>query len=278
MSEDSEVFSNSGNTENNNNIENAFDDSQNIPLKTVNNSDTCECVKSESQRSYTNEITGSSEENAALENTYMFSKGIKPKEFEWNRYKNWEEASPLICNLFYCFYFPFICRVAPLREENIPQISDVDKSQLNTDMFRSNWEPVAKEYEEKMAEYERKKKINKKFVFILIFLKTNFECIYIYICIFNNVSDKSLKKPKYPSLLKIIFKTYMDWQLFFAVICLLISFDYILNNIILNYSYLIFIFIHLFIHTFKFSIFIFTILLKKKKKNEELHSKLSSQH
>lgn len=81
MTENSEVFSDSGNTENNNNDENVFDDSRHIPSKRVDNSYTYECLKSESQKSYTNKITGSSEENAALENSYMFSKGIKPREF-----------------------------------------------------------------------------------------------------------------------------------------------------------------------------------------------------
>lgn len=173
MTENPEAFSDTGNGENeNNNNNNVFDDSEQIHSETFDNNNNSNNTKTDSQASNNIKTTyNNNEENAAAENSFMFSKGITQKEFEWKRYKNWEESSPLICNLFYCFYFPFICRIAPLREENIPQISENDKSQLNTDIFREQWEPVAKEYGEKMLEYERKKKINKKFVILFSFKK-----------------------------------------------------------------------------------------------------------
>lgn len=177
MIENSEVFSDSGNNETNTNSENVFDDTQQLQSKTVDNSKTYETVKTEPQGS-SGETTYTYDENAAIDNSLMFSKGITPKESEWKRCKNWEEASPLICNIFYCFYFPFICRIAPLREENIPQISDKDKSQLNTDIFRSKWDPVARGYGRQMAEYERKHKLNRQFVLFSFFVLREIEYVF----------------------------------------------------------------------------------------------------
>lgn len=235
MIENSEVFSSSGNNETNTNSENVFDDTQQLQSKTVDNRNNYESVKTEPQIS-SGEATYTNDENAAIDNSLMFSKGITPKESEWKRSKNWEEASPLLCNIFYCFYFPFICRIAPLREENIPQISDKDKSQLNTDMFRSNWDPVTREYGRQMAEYERKHKLNRQFVFFFFFLLLSREIEFLLI-FFKIFSDHSIKKPKYPSLLKIILKSYFDLQLFCAVICLLLSFVFSFHLYSVNLLY-----------------------------------------
>lgn len=180
MTENSDVFSNSGNIENVNVEEKIYDNIQHLQDISVDDNNINNDVKSNPQGNNNLESGLTYDENAGFNNTLKFSKGIKQKETEWKRYKNWEESSPLICNLFYFFYFPFICRIAPIHEEDIPQISDKDKSKLNIDAFRSKWEPAVKEYNEKMAEYERKQKINKKYV-LFFYSERIRKVIYIYI-------------------------------------------------------------------------------------------------
>lgn len=105
-------------------------------------------------------------DNIKSSNNITYSKGIISHKVEMKRNKNYEESSPFILNLFFCFYFPYICRIKPLREENVPYISKKDKSSLSTEKLKKNWDAKYEEYVKKKAEYEKNQEKNQEFFVI----------------------------------------------------------------------------------------------------------------
>ncbi|KAK2945606.1 Multidrug resistance-associated protein [Blattamonas nauphoetae] len=75
---------------------------------------------------------------------------------EFKRAKNAEEAHPLIANLFFCFYFPFICRCSPIRDQDIYECHSLDKAERNIARAEKYWDKPAEEYLTKRKEFESK--------------------------------------------------------------------------------------------------------------------------
>lgn len=151
------------------------------------NNDTISSCKNEYEDNSNSELTLNennkdkvlTKDNIKSNNNITYSKGISSHKVEMKRYKNYEESSPFILNLFFCFYFPYICRIKPLREENVPYISKKDKSSLNTEKLKKNWDAKYEEYIKKKAEYERNKEKNQEFFIIyVVFYLTNSYYLY----------------------------------------------------------------------------------------------------
>lgn len=105
--------------------------------------------------------------NENIDKINVYSKHLISTKPEWKRSKNWEESSPFICNLFFCFYFPFVCRFSPLREENVPEIYKEDKSDSNTERLSKYWNPAFLEYVEKNEKFESEVNNNLEFDFYI---------------------------------------------------------------------------------------------------------------
>ncbi|KAA6328714.1 MAG: hypothetical protein EZS28_053686, partial [Streblomastix strix] len=52
---------------------------------------------------------------------------------------NLEEKHPFILNLFFIFFFPFICRVKPITNEDIYQIGKKDRCDYTSDKTLEGW-------------------------------------------------------------------------------------------------------------------------------------------
>ena len=96
----------------------------------------------------------------------------KPPASEWKRSTNYEEAMPFICNIFYFFYFPYVCRIAPLMEEDIPQIAEADKGRDMTTKLSNNWTPLFNQYISDLDEYHKQVKASPKFFFQPVYILT----------------------------------------------------------------------------------------------------------
>ena len=72
---------------------------------------------------------------------------------QWTRSINLEQRSPCFCNIFFCFYFAYICRIQPISEEDVPVIAQSDNAADNTDILRSKWQPLYDAYDKEMLEF-----------------------------------------------------------------------------------------------------------------------------
>ena len=86
-----------------------------------------------------------------------------------NRKQNSEDTSPFLCNLFYCFYFRYVCRVSPVTDEVIPSVTEQDHASLATDKLRDKWAAAQGQYEAKLKEYEAKSKNKSLFGVVLLY-------------------------------------------------------------------------------------------------------------
>lgn len=130
------------------------DNNQNMKSN-IQNSDSFKEEKTTSDLSYKDK----EEMNKHVESV----KNITNFKSEWKRAKNLEESSPFIFNLFFFFYFPYICRIKPIREEDIPVIAEEDESELNTKKLKDHWDSLTEQYLKELKEFEQKQKENLKF-------------------------------------------------------------------------------------------------------------------
>ena len=86
---------------------------------------------------------------------------------QWIRSTNYEERMWWCCNLFYCFYFPYICKIDAITEEDVPVIAEQDKTEINAAKFKSKWDPAYKEYTQRREQYLKAKYENPKFEFLI---------------------------------------------------------------------------------------------------------------
>ena len=129
------------------------------------------------------------------------------KQSEWIRSKNWEEASPFICNLFFCFYFPFICRIDPLTEDDVPVVAETDKSERSTEILRKKWQPLYQEFVNGIKNAQ-------EYACFLLSLSSLF------------LSDTS-KQPQPPSLIKATASAFVSPLLICAMVCLALACVYL---------------------------------------------------
>ena len=88
------------------------------------------------------------------------------RQKEFVRPINEEEHSFFILNLFYCFFFPFVCRKTPIQNKDIPYCAKNDKSELVLSKVSKNWNPKVNKYLNELSDYEAARKENTKFDFL----------------------------------------------------------------------------------------------------------------
>ena len=71
---------------------------------------------------------------------------------EVNRRKNYEEDLPFICNFFYWFYCPYVCRIKQVHEEDVPTPAPQDKSDYTFPTLRETWDPLYDDYLTRLRE------------------------------------------------------------------------------------------------------------------------------
>lgn len=86
-----------------------------------------------------------------------------PLRKEIHRKPNGEYHSLLIFNIWYCFFFRFVCRCDPIQDEDIYDVNPENRTDYVTDKGDKYWNKVYKEYDEKRKKYEDEKKKNPKF-------------------------------------------------------------------------------------------------------------------
>lgn len=143
-----------------------FDDSQNQEYNKKENSYSA-CQNYDMKKEEKNETESTYHDREEKNKQEESVKTPTNSKYEWKRTKNLEEAYPFICNLFFFFYFPYICRIKPIREEDIPVIAEEDKSELNTKKLKDHWDSLLVQYLKDLKEYEEKLKENPEFVSFL---------------------------------------------------------------------------------------------------------------
>ena len=115
----------------------------------------------------------------------------KPREIK--RHANEEDAHPLIANLFFCYFFPYICRRTPLTDPDMPIGRKSDDTKDATRTLKARWQPEYDQYAQRRKQYEEKIKQNPTYV--ILPLQRN---SYLLIFIGNNIQNQSrhrLQKP-----------------------------------------------------------------------------------
>lgn len=104
--------------------------------------------------------------------TFMQPKDEPPQapKKEVKRKPNAEYNSFFFFNIWYCFYFRFVCRCDPIRDEDIYDINPDNRTDLVTDRTQKYWEKKFKEYDEERKEYEKEKSSNPEFAVIFLTL------------------------------------------------------------------------------------------------------------
>lgn len=169
----------------------------------INNNNRCNSNENKSLPQNTDSSSSSEEENAgnnnfpevpsspsskleensnSTENTFMESKteaaGLSKKEI--HRKPNAEYNSLFLLNIWFCFYFRFVCRCIPIQDEDIYEINPENKTDLVTDKVAKYWGRIYKEYVGKSEEYENERKINPKFKIV----EYSYNLYYFIMCIY----------------------------------------------------------------------------------------------
>ena len=91
----------------------------------------------------------------------------KSQRKQWQRGKNYEDSSLFTTNFLFCFYFPYICRVTPLVEDDVPVPSANDRSEVTVEQLRAKWSPLFNEYLRQLDTYQHS-------MYLLSFLTSSF--------------------------------------------------------------------------------------------------------
>ena len=89
---------------------------------------------------------------------------------EIHRKPNTEYKHLCIANLFFMFYFQFVCRVNYVQDEDIYDIHPKDKTIDVTERSQKYWNDMYNDYLRKLAHYEEEKENDPKFDIVSIFL------------------------------------------------------------------------------------------------------------
>ena len=63
-----------------------------------------------------------------------------------DRTRNTEEHSFWFFNLFYCFYFPYICRCSSIYDRDVPIVSKEDRCAAQSQKLARTYKPVFESY------------------------------------------------------------------------------------------------------------------------------------
>jgi hypothetical protein len=92
------------------------------------------------------------------------------------RKENKEEHSFFLWNVLYIFFLPYVCRIKPVSDEDIPQPDSRDSSEISYNKTKDLWKSRYKKYVEDLECYEMEKSKNLKFGFF-----NNYFYIYFFI-------------------------------------------------------------------------------------------------
>ena len=88
-----------------------------------------------------------------------------PEKPVLRRVENYEQKNSFFSNLFYCFFYPYVCRLQPITDEDIPDVSYEDSTKVTTEKLVKEWNGQLSEYYRRCAEYDKGKKDSNLFVF-----------------------------------------------------------------------------------------------------------------
>lgn len=108
--------------------------------------------------------------------------------------ENLEEKHPLLCNLFYCFFFPYVCRCSPLELWEIFEVHTSDLAEVAVERGERGFAKRCEKYYKELAAYEKEK-----------------------------VKNPDAKEPSRPQYLFTLLFDVAHWDLLFALFCLLLS-------------------------------------------------------
>ncbi|KAH7818031.1 putative Multidrug Resistance Associated Protein (MRP) [Monocercomonoides exilis] len=114
-------------------------------------------------------------------------------EEEYKRPKNRESQSAWFLNVLFCFFYPFVCRVKPVTEKDIPWLSEEDKCREKAKQLVAKWDKRWGEYEMELERYRRERGASGK---------------------------KKTKKPSAPSLMKLMLLDMPSSRLVLAIVLL----------------------------------------------------------
>ena len=77
------------------------------------------------------------------------------QKHDFKRPRNREETSSFLCNFFYCFFCPFVCRRSPLIHKDLPDLAQLDTAEVATDPLRTVWNQSYANYHQQRAAYDR---------------------------------------------------------------------------------------------------------------------------
>lgn len=90
-----------------------------------------------------------------------------PGKKEFKRRPNTEEAHWCCLNILFCFYFQFICRIAPIMDEDIYEVDSRDKAERKTREGTEVWVKLQERYLLEKKKYDEAKAISPLFVLLL---------------------------------------------------------------------------------------------------------------
>ena len=80
------------------------------------------------------------------------------------RKPNSEYNSPFICNLFFCFFFQFVCRLSDVQDEDIYDVHPMDRTETVTKDGEEFWNKRRDRYFRLLEQYEHDKDAHPGFV------------------------------------------------------------------------------------------------------------------
>lgn len=132
------------------------------------------------------------DENSRFENKNEVFREVEDKG---KKKKNLESSCNWVLNVFFCFFFPFVCRISPVNDEDIYEVDKNDACEKNGKAMEKRWKNQCRIYEEKLESY-------------------------------RNTSVKEYNKllKKKPSLGKILVFGFDNLQLLLGIFCFLCQF------------------------------------------------------
>jgi hypothetical protein len=76
------------------------------------------------------------------------------------RLENREERHPFFCNIFFIFFFPFVCHRGALKGDNIPVCQKSDRSEVVIIPLRKKWREAFVKYRTSLKHNVKAKKPN----------------------------------------------------------------------------------------------------------------------
>ena len=87
---------------------------------------------------------------------------VEYRRKRYTRSKNYEDSAYFPTNFLFCFYFPYICRISPLIEDDVPVPAEDDRTDVTVNQISAKWVPLHEQYLADLEQFERSKETNPK--------------------------------------------------------------------------------------------------------------------